>query len=213
MEGKKIITKYSDTIIYILFFVGALAHPIQYLQKYMIMLTPFTLFITTSIVIMNLLTDDNKKIFLWLLIVFFITMLIEIIGVHTKIIFGNYQYGNTLGIKIFGVPIIIGFNWVLIILGAIQLSNKLFNKKLLILLVAPVFTVLFDFILEPVAIKLDYWSWHNNTIPIQNYIAWYIISLVAVMFFSFMKIELKNNISMKYFIVQLIFFLILKIFL
>lgn len=210
MEGKKIIKKYSEWIIYILFLVGAIFHPIQQFRELMILLTPLTLFITTLIILINLF-DEDKKIFLWLLIVFVLTMIIEIIGVKTKIIFGNYVYGNTLGFKVFDVPLIIGFNWALIILGGIQLTKKIFSNKILFILFASIVTVVFDFILEPVAINLDYWSWNGNLIPFQNYIGWFIISLISVLIYSKLNIHIKNSLLMKYFITQFLFFLILRI--
>lgn len=211
MERQKDLTKYSEWIIYILFFVGAFAHPIEFLKPIMIALTPFTLLITTSIIVLNLLFEKNKKLFFWLTIFFILTMLVEIIGVSTKIIFGNYVYGNVLGLKFFDVPIIIGFNWVLIILGAIQTSQKIFNNNILILLSSSFLTLIFDIVLEPVAIKLNYWSWNNNIIPFQNFIAWFLISFFSVIVFALLKIEIKNLIILKYFWVQFVFFFILQI--
>ena len=38
-------------------------------------------------------------------------MLAEILVVSYGIIFGNYKYGEILGYKVLGVPLIIGINW------------------------------------------------------------------------------------------------------
>jgi putative membrane protein len=48
---------------------------------------------------------------------------LEVVGVKTGLIFGEYKYGSTLGIKLFEVPLIIGFNWVFVILGSISISR------------------------------------------------------------------------------------------
>lgn len=201
---------YYEWIIYILFLVGAILHPIPMFRNFMIKLTPFTLILTTAIVLINIMNE--KKIILWFLIVFIITMIIEIMGVKTKMIFGNYNYGSTLGIKIFEVPIIIGFNWVLVILGAIQIISKITTNKLFLILFSSILTVLFDLILEPIAIKLNYWNWYKNIIPLQNYLAWFIVSSICVITFIKLNINLRNDLPAKYFITQFLFFLILSIF-
>ena len=57
-------------------------------------------------------------------------MITEILGVQWGWIFGNYQYGDALGYKVLGVPLLIGVNWALltIITGAIaqQFYQNLF---------------------------------------------------------------------------------------
>ena len=37
--------------------------------------------------------------------------------------------------------------------------------------------VVFDFVMEPAAVKLRYWTWQDGIIPLQNYIAWFLVSL------------------------------------
>ena len=38
---------------------------------------------------------------------------IEVIGVHTSLIFGDYAYDTTLGFKVLDVPLMIGINWLM----------------------------------------------------------------------------------------------------
>ena len=45
---------------------------------------------------------------------FWFSYIIEIIGVSTGAIFGEYYYGNALGPKIGGVPPLIGLLWVML---------------------------------------------------------------------------------------------------
>ncbi|MBK7882949.1 MAG: carotenoid biosynthesis protein [Chitinophagaceae bacterium] len=51
----------------------------------------------------------------FLLICVCIGIAVEIIGVKTGFLFGNYSYGIVLGPKIQSVPILIGINWFIII--------------------------------------------------------------------------------------------------
>lgn len=206
MEGKKNIEIISTWIIIILFSVGIIGHSISQLRNLMILLTPTTLSITTVIVVLNILKEKRSTNFNWILVVVLFTLAIEILGVKTKLIFGDYEYGNVLGIKIYDVPIIIGFNWALIILGAIQISEKYIDKKYIAIIVSSFLAVLFDFILEPVAVKLVYWSWKGNNIPVQNYLAWFVISLLASFLYFILKIKINSSLPKIYFIVQIIFF-------
>jgi putative membrane protein len=68
---------------------------------------------------------------------------------------------------------------------------------------------LFDFFMEKAAVKLNYWTWESGTIPIQNYIAWFVLGFV----FSILGLKLglfKTKITSKavhLYIAQLIYFL------
>jgi len=141
-----------------------------------------------------------------------ITFALEVLGTKTGIIFGNYVYGNTLGLKISGVPLIIGFNWVLVILGSITLSEQIEQNIFLRALLTGTLAVLFDLVLEPIAIKLDYWRWNSGLIPLLNYYSWFLISFIASILYDMFKIKTNENIPESYFIVQLLFFMILSVF-
>jgi putative membrane protein len=39
--------------------------------------------------------------------------------------------------------------------------------------------VVFDLVLEPVAIALNYWQWAAVSVPFQNYVAWFVIAAVV----------------------------------
>ncbi len=176
----------------------------------MLMLTPYTLLLTGGIVLSKVL-PHNITLVKWIVTVYILTFALEVFGVKTSLLFGSYEYGDVLGPKLFGTPLIIGFNWVLVILGGVLLSKKFISNTFLIILFTPLLTVLFDIFLEPVAIKLNYWMWFRGEIPLQNYLAWYAISLLAVFFFMQSKVEVKSTIPIHYFAIQTLFFLSLNI--
>jgi putative membrane protein len=53
-----------------------------------------------------------------------------------------------------------------------------FKDPAIVSVVAAAMMTGFDFLLEPVAMRFDFWSWKGNVIPLQNYIAWFIASLL-----------------------------------
>lgn len=211
MERKTALTdQIAGIIIYIVFGVGIVGHLIPATYPLMLRITPYVLLIMGHLLILRFATGKNVKVLLWIIIIFLFTFMLEVIGVKTGYIFGNYSYGNTLGSKFLEVPIIIGFNWTFIILGAISISQKVSSNKYIVIISAAIMAVLFDVILEPVAVRLNYWSWAEGVIPIINYVSWFIIAALSTFLFYKMKLRV-TFLHGKYFVVQLVFFLILRI--
>ena len=119
---------------------------------------------------------------------------IEWLGVRTGVVFGEYTYGQTLRPAIGGVPISIAFAWFVMLIAATAVSQKIAPKSLaegflfkLAFLVA-LLMVCFDLLMEPAAVKLDYWTWQDNRVPLQNYLVWFGLS------FSFATIGLQTGV-------------------
>lgn len=210
MEGKIYLKEKSVIILLILIFaVGIIGHTFSYTREIMLVLTPFTLIITSFAVFFTFFHRVNKNFFYWFFLTFVSTFILEVVGVKTGLIFGSYTYGNVLGPQLMDVPVLIGINWALIILGAILISAKLTKHKILRPLLAGLFAVTFDLVLEPVAIKLNYWNWEGGNIPVQNYIAWFVIGTVSAALFSLLKVKVNNEVPKYYFIAQFLFFVAL----
>lgn len=126
------------------------------------------------------LKNFKRKQLLGLFLIFTLGMFIEIIGVKTGFPFGKYNYTNRLGVQLAQVPICIGFNWILVCLGSIAWGKKITPRFFWI--PALLLMLLFDALLEPVAIELGYWIWQSKLPPIQNYIAWLIVGFVGMQF-------------------------------
>ena len=213
LERKEdIIFKYSLYFLLIIYSVGIAGHLIPEMRNLMIALTPATLFITGSVVLFNIFSKGNKKLLFWMIFIFAVTFTAEVIGVHTGLVFGSYTYGDVLGVRLFSVPLIIGLNWVLIILGAILLANKITGNLIASALIAGFLAFVFDFILEPSAVNLGYWSWEGGVIPLQNYISWFSLAFVSGLLFNLMKIKVASKLPVYYLLIQSVFFLTLLFF-
>ena len=213
METKKIIAANKQVVfLHIIFFVGIIGHLYDPLRNLMLLLTPLTLLLTGFIVIFYSYKTSTIKFLYWAVLTYVFTFIIEVIGVKTGFIFGKYIYGPTLGIKLSGVPLIIGFNWMLVILGSISVARLITNNIFLSGFISAFIAFVFDFILEPVAIRLDYWNWTEGIIPIQNYVAWFVIGLISAFGFNYLKVNVKSKISLHYLLVQFIFFVTLLMF-
>ena len=71
--------------------------------------TPLNL--TLNFVLLLINCKGHKWFFHIVILGFFTGMITEILGVQFGWIFGDYQYGSQLGVKVLGVPFLIGVNW------------------------------------------------------------------------------------------------------
>lgn len=199
----------AAAIIYIIFGVGITGHILAVTYPIMLTMTPYVLLLLGLFLIYRIADDGKEKLLYWMTGVFLFTSLMEIIGVKTGYIFGEYEYGNILALKVFEVPLIIGFNWTFVILGAISLSQRITQSKLLIVFLTGIMAVIFDIILEPAAIELGYWRWIENSIPLLNYVSWFLIAVTAAAAFVSLAAVKLSLLPGKYFMVQFVFFLLI----
>lgn len=131
----------------------------------------------------------------------------EYIGVNYGWLFGNYQYGETLGYKYGGVPIIIAFNWLMLCISLRSLVNVVLKNNLAAALFTAGLITAYDFILEPVAIRFGWWWWDQTEVPLYNYVCWFIFSFIFQLFFKKLPKTVGRSFWMP--IVQIIFFFLL----
>ncbi len=137
--------------------------------------------------------------------------LLEVVGVKTGVIFGHYSYSNVLGPKLFDVPLLIGLNWFFMVYCSVQIA-RLFKVSLLpTALLSGLFMVIYDFALEPNAIALHYWDWVGNTVPLQNYLAWFGFGSLFSFFFLYKNQLQANTMALFLYAIQVVFFISLII--
>ena len=145
-------------------------------------------------------------------IIFLAGFFVEVIGVNTGVIFGEYSYGEGLGYKLFNTPLMMGINWVLMIYLSSSLVSQLNIKPILSVFLASASMIIYDLVTEQVAPVFDMWSWTGNSVPIQNYISWFLIAVVFHLLLKIFKINTNNALAPLIYICQFIFFLILMLF-
>ncbi|MCX7610077.1 MAG: carotenoid biosynthesis protein, partial [Ignavibacterium sp.] len=205
LEGEK--TKFQNISLFILvimYAVGVIIHSVKFFLPVVKVLTPFFLIAVFLVLISE--EKISKKFFFWLLLSYLVTFFLEVIGVKTGLIFGSYEYGENLGLKILEVPFVIGINWISLMLGSIGIVSKLNYTKLLKSFFTGLLMVAFDLILEQVAPKLNYWYWQNDLIPLKNYISWFLISFFLSYLYFSLNITRKLILAKYNYLVQFIFF-------
>ena len=168
-------------------------------------LTPLNLFISSTLLFVNQKSLMKKEVIIVFLI-FSIGMIAEILGVNYGLIFGKYDYGDNLGLKLLGVPLLIGLNWVVLTFICGSISNHFIKDKYLSIVVAIILMLLIDITLEPIAPILDYWEFSGSIAPIQNYIGWAFTSLLTLSIYQFFYSKKEFTFSINLFLAQLLFF-------
>jgi bisanhydrobacterioruberin hydratase len=142
---------------------------------------------------------------------FLVGYIVEVIGVQTGLIFGHYRYGNILGIRIFETPLIIGINWAVLSFATAAILQKFQFSIWLKSLSGAVLMVAYDMILEPVAVQTGMWQWENENIPLQNYVAWFVVSFLLLLSIFSMVDKLKNKVAPYLLLIQIIFFILILV--
>lgn len=137
-----------------------------------------------------------------------IGFLIEYVGVETRMLFGAYAYGDNLGKKIVGIPLLKGVNWFLLIYCSRAIATKMTSNSFLTVLIAALLMILYDYVLEPFAIHNDLWSWLNPSKlpPFHNFIGWFVASLLIHIGYRSAYKQSPNPLALPLFFIQLIFF-------
>lgn len=174
-------------------------------REWFLAATPLTLVISTIALLLNQ-EKWNISLFFFAIFAALTGFLVEVIGVKTGAIFGNYSYGETLGLKLFSVPLVIALNWLLLSLSSGALIARLeVHWAIKIAIGASLMTIL-DILIEPIAIALDFWTWESAQIPMQNYLAWWIISAIMLFAFDRLKFKKDNRLALPIMLIQFLFF-------
>lgn len=185
--------------------------------------TPFSHHLTLSLLPLGLLfntaflilfhRDKNLRhdipAFLLLLILGF---MIEVAGVFSGAIFGIFFFGDNLGPKIWETPLVIGFNWAIMVYLTANIVEKIKLHVAYKILLGALLMVGYDIIMEIAGPKLELWEWLHYITPFKNYVAWFIVSLILHAALRLFKITLQNPLATTVFVLQTFFFMAIAIF-
>lgn len=210
---ERIAPKFWISAVFVLLFnIGGIAAFALWGKSLLSALSAINLLIMAILVLINhdLITRRFIAVFTGVVLIGFSA---EIVGVNTGIIFGNYTYSSVLGLSLFGVPFIIGINWAMVVFGAYTLSQLIvsskfwpshLNKSIVSITLAAGLATLFDYLLEPVAVHLNFWQWEGGNIPLLNYISWFVVSFIATVLLNKTKTE-ENKLAAIVLLAQSIF--------
>ena len=206
--NKKNISIFIIWLVHISGLLGMVFYDLDFFAGY----TSINLFLMSIILFANIKLSKKNQIFS-LLLIFLIGMFSEFIGVNYGLIFGEYIYGNNLGFKLFGVPFLIGLNWVILTVICANIASILIknNSIIQIIILGTLLMLFMDFVMEPIAPKLDLWEFKNLVVPTSNYIGWLIISILTQTIYNIQFKEKEVKLSFNLYTAIFIFFVSLNL--
>ena len=195
----------------VLFHAVGLAGFLSPYSNLFLKLVPFHLLLMAVLLVFSH-PDKNKDFWIFIATFYISGFIVEMLGTNTGMIFGKYVYGKTLGLKLAETPLIIGVNWIILIYSVgITMRGFRIRSRLKKALLGALLLVLLDILIEPVAIRSDYWKWTELEIPFQNYVAWFIFSFLLLCFFYRFNFKKRNPAALAMIVTQFIFFIILNL--
>lgn len=207
---KQLRTPAKATLLLIIFYsVGIVGMAITSTRPLFIRLIPFALLLSAFLLIVNhkgKFTSTHLRVYF---LIFLAGFLLEMLGIHTGWIFGDYTYGSGLGFKIAETPLMIGLNWLMLVYVTASVFQSLKWNAVGVILGGATLMVIYDSIMEQIAPGMDMWSWSGDIIPLKNYLTWWLVAAAMHTLLAVTGIRIKNPLAPAVFAIQFLFFIIL----
>ncbi len=201
---------YLYVYFFLVYLVGAIG--LSFFSEWFYSLTPFNL-ISSAIIVFLCQKGFERRMLFYIFGIGVLAWFIEGVGVSTGLIFGHYTYGETLGLKIWNVPILIGLNWVMLVYNAQQFIVYYVQetKPVIVNILVATSLVMLDILMELVAPVVDFWTFTDGYAPLQNFVGWWVVGYIlsAISLKAFTKYS--NFISPYFFLLQWLFFAALTV--
>lgn len=212
MERPPRLSDKAATVFIVLFHtVGLIGMMLPATQALFLKIVPFHLLLMLLVIILNH-RYINERFLGFMALIYLSGFMAEWIGVHKGWLFGDYVYGETLGTTVFDIPLTIGINWFLLVFAAgITMQQLRIKSSWARIILGALVLVLLDILIEPVAVKFDYWHWADSIVPVKNYVCWFLVSGVMLWVFEQFKFRKQSWAAPILLSVQFVFFAVLNL--
>ncbi len=115
-------------------------------------------------------------------------LIVEAVGRSTGFPFGVYDYTESLGIKLLGVPLVIPLAWAMMAYPVLLAAQRLAQSRFVVTLIGAWLLATWDVFLDSQMVAEGHWEWADPTpalwgvpgIPIGNYLGWLLTALVMI---------------------------------
>lgn len=214
VSPKKIIQRHESTVrlaLLVFFLVGIAGFAIPVTKEVFSGLTPLALILSfLTLFAFHHSTGGlrNPAMFALILLAGFF---IEVAGIRTGIIFGDYAYGRGLGPQLLNVPVLIGFNWLMMVYSTRIIAAGIFASPSVRIITASLLMLVYDIVLEQVAPALGMWQFSGGNPPLRNYVSWFSLSILFHSLLTLSGTRYYNRIAPFVFFLQFLFFIALFI--
>jgi len=115
-------------------------------------------------------------------------LLAESVGTATGVPFGRYEYAESLGAKLLGVPIVIPLAWAMFAYPCLLVGQRLASSRVGAAVVGGWALASWDLFLDPQMVSAGHWRWTDvraalpgsPDIPSSNYLGWLAVGVVML---------------------------------
>ena len=133
-----------------------------------------------------LLAYGTRYAITYLFFTFFFALTIEHIGVMTQWPFGNYSYSGDLGLKIFEVPLVVPFAWIMMAHPVLTSARRIAGNW--VFLYGGIALAAWDLFLDPMMVAEGRWTWvvtgahvpFQPEIPLSNTFGWLLSGMFLI---------------------------------
>jgi putative membrane protein len=133
-----------------------------------------------------LLAYGTRYAITYFLFTFFFALTIEHVGLLTQWPFGSYTYSGNLGLKIFEVPLVVPFAWVMMAHPVLTASRRIAGNW--VFLYGGVVLAAWDLFLDPLMVTAGNWTWvvtgahvpFQPEIPLSNTFGWLLSGMFLI---------------------------------
>ena len=112
----------------------------------------------------------------------------EAVGTATGFPFGAYDYADSLGPKLLGVPLVIPLAWAMFAYPCLVVGQRLARSALGAAAVGGLALASWDLFLDPQMVEAGHWRFHSVTtslpgapaIPVSNYLGWLLVACLML---------------------------------
>lgn len=110
----------------------------------------------------------------------------EALGAHTGFPFGQYRYAGSLGVHVWGVPVVIALAWTMFAWPAALVARRLVRSSVARVAVGAWALAAWDLFLDPQMVAAGHWHWlfpsphlpGVDAVPLTNYAGWLLVAAV-----------------------------------
>ncbi len=110
----------------------------------------------------------------------------DIVGVHSGVPFGHYEYADSLGPTIAGVPAVVALAWTMMAWPAALVARLLVDSTAARVLLGTWALASWDLFLDPQMVAAGHWRWAApsphlpgvETVPLTDLAGWIVVSLL-----------------------------------
>lgn len=132
--------------------------------------------------------------------------LAELTGVQTGWIFGKYQYTANFGVRWWGVPPLIGLNWLFLSYMWASVMHNTAGASAGRMIYAALGMLAYDLLLEQAAPLMQLWYWQGGQIPFSNYAGWLGLAFLFQWLIRKSRIVTRNHMALPLLLLQVLMY-------